>query len=265
MSGDTKWKTFRETYFVDAVEVNAAQVIVSHDDDASDSMFVTLGTTLSSCWIGNDLSNNVHITYLSSAPCAHDATASCATVTVDRNDPRTFSYSSIGTGYCASKINLPEGAYPPLLQDVDHPLRVPTDRKKECMFRCLQAYPTTTAFYVRANDDSCTCAKPGGDGCASPTISASWPDGYHAYRIEVDLGALPLPPVRGTATLPVSTGEWSNVISSATIDQDDEVGNVLGVSLKNLPSSTFFDVGSGRYGSGSSGHLRVKHPGLFVA
>lgn len=268
MASSTEWKTLREIYFIDAVEVNAAQGMVAPEDDAEDGVFISLGTTLSSCWIGNDLSNNIHITFVSSASCDHDSTATCANVIIDRNDPRTFAYSSIGMGYCASKVNLPEGAYPPVLDDVGHPLRVPNDRKRECMFRCLQAYPRTRAFYLRANDDSCTCAKPEGDGCVSPIIPSSWPEGYHAYRIEVDLGTLPLSPLLKKGTPPlisVSTGEWSNVVSS-TLGQDDiDKGNVQGILLKSLPSATFFDIGASHDHSGSSGQLKIKHPGLFVA
>ena len=263
----TDWSVLQDIAFVDAIEVNAALGMHSSssaadaDDDAEDGVFVTLGTTLSSCWIGNDLTNNVHVTYKSSSLCAHIASETCADVVVERNDPRTFDYASIGVGYCANKVNLPEGSYPPVLGSED-PLCVANDRKKECMFRCLQAYPRTTAFYVRKNDEACTCAKPlwdGGDGCETPTISSGWPDGYHAYRISMDVGTLPTVP-SSSSSVDVIVGEWSTVVSSS----GGGGNNVHGVSLKSVSTSTFFDVGGGRMG-GDNGALRLKHPGMFIA
>ena len=83
-------------------------------------------------------------------------------------------YWSIGAGYCSDWKYLPEGAYPDLLQP-SQPL-YNADRVEECLNRCVDAYPNTTAFYVRTNDNKCACNSGACSGDRAALLK------YHSYR-----------------------------------------------------------------------------------
>jgi hypothetical protein len=163
---NTEWATLSSIFFSNIIRVDTHPETTTQTDG-----FVTVGSTLSSCYIGNDLSNNIHLSFLSTKQC--DFTTDdvrCADIKINRNNPTTYSYAGIGAGYCPTTIDLPEGPYPALLPSTDS--RYSTDRKTECLFRCLSMNPHTIAFSTKITrttsaDETCTCSVPNND-CKSP-------------------------------------------------------------------------------------------------
>ena len=86
-------------------------------------------------------------------------------------------YERIGDGYCTNFRYLPEGAYPALLEFGNS--LYDTDRIKECMNRCLDAYPGSTSFYVKTStNNKCACSS---DDCSSVTTTSA--SAYTSFRI----------------------------------------------------------------------------------
>jgi hypothetical protein len=166
---NTEWATLSSIFFSNIIRVDATPETTTQSDG-----FVTVGSTLSSCNIGNDLSNNIHLSFLSTKQC--DFTIDdvrCADIKINRNNPTTYSWKSIGAGYCPTTIDLPEGPYPKVLASTDS--RYSTDRKTECLFRCLSMNPHTIAFSTKITrttsaDETCTCSVPNND-CKSPVTT----------------------------------------------------------------------------------------------
>jgi len=87
----------------------------------------------------------------------------------------SWNYESIGDGYCSNWKYLPEGGYPNLLAEGSS--LYDTDRIRECMNRCLDAYPGSTSFYVKTSDNNkCGCSS---DHCSSRASSSA----YTSFRI----------------------------------------------------------------------------------
>ena len=92
-------------------------------------------------------------------------------------------YASLGDGYCADYTYLPEGAYPPHLNETDPSFA--EDKVDECRQRCLAAAADTQtigtkAFYVYNDGETenlCSCA----EGNCSELIFG--PQTYTSYSI----------------------------------------------------------------------------------
>jgi len=109
----------------------------------------------------------------SSADCAASTSTSSSTqgFIITPVVPDTFTHG--GTGYCSDWRYLPEGGYPARLDSNADPLQ-------ECAERCTTAADadpvySTTAFYVRNNDQHCACS--------SGTCSSVQGYGYTAYNM----------------------------------------------------------------------------------
>lgn len=89
-------------------------------------------------------------------------------------------YAKVGDGYCSDWKYLPEGQYPDFLSK-SSPL-FSTDRTRECMNRCLDAYPDSKAFYIRTSDNKCGCSS---GQCQSTKGTAT---SYTSYKIVKCLG-----------------------------------------------------------------------------
>ena len=109
-------------------------------------------------------------------PCSPDPCQNSGTC-VDEGCSETLilanTYSFVGNGICNGISNLAEGAYPPLLV-TEAPL-YSSDRKRECMHRCLDACEDYTHFVIRKSDDKCVCS--------SACVTRVNPTVYESYSI----------------------------------------------------------------------------------
>ena len=223
----TEWSKLSQNSYGDCIEIDATPESTSTDDG-----FVTLGSTLSSCSIGNDMSNNLHLTLLSLQQCTHTTKEmTCATIKVDRNSPYTYSYTSIGVGYCPKFVYLKgQVNYPPLLLTTDSKYSI--DRKLECMFRCIEQDPKIIAFYLR-DDNRCSCSKVG-ENCALPTVSTA--RDYSSYTIIKAHGTMPVMPTTLSSQLStVVPDTWVDLFTSSSSSSS----NIYGVELSNVPMSFY--------------------------
>ena len=89
-------------------------------------------------------------------------------------DQTCNTYEYLEIGYCSDYKYLPEGAYPARLDEM-HALYSP-DPIQECMNRCLDAYPSSQAFFTKAGEE-CSCSS---GSCSTRTESSTL---YESYKI----------------------------------------------------------------------------------
>jgi hypothetical protein len=106
--------------------------------------------------------------------CQSNKTTGSVNMTMNMN----MTYAYLGSGFCNDRQYLPEGGYPAFLHE-SSPLH-DFNRTTECMNRCLDAYPSSQAFFTKISGE-CACSK----GTCSE-LSFSDAEDYRSYRINND-------------------------------------------------------------------------------
>jgi hypothetical protein len=146
-------------------------------------------------------------------------------------------YIKIGDGYCSDWKYLPEGGYPNFLSK-SSPL-FSTDRTRECMNRCLDAYPDSQAFYIRTSDNKCGCSS---GQCQSTSGTAT---SYTSYKIVKCLGEWKAPKYSFKYQ-----GSCKNFVTS--VDECEYAAAQMNLPDKHIESKDII----------LSDHENINHPGL---
>jgi len=141
-------------------------------------------------------------------------------------------YIKIGVGYCSDWKYLPEGGYPAFLGKSS--LLFSRDRTRECMNRCLDAYPGSEAFYMDA-DNKCGCSS---GQCQSVRPSSA---SYYSYKITKCVGEGRLPDYSlkysGSCERPVTSVEECEIaaVQLGLSDANIDTGSHQNINHAGLP------------------------------
>ena len=141
-------------------------------------------------------------------------------------------YIKIGDGYCSDYKYLPEGGYPAFLSKTS-PL-FSRDRTRECMNRCLDAYPDSKAFMVQTANNKCACSS-GQCQWVRPSVS------YYSYKITKCVGEGRLPDYSlkysGSCERPVTSVEECEIaaVQLGLSDANIDTGSHQNINHAGLP------------------------------